>query len=125
MVKMASRVIHISEAEAARDFATLLAEVRAGAEVVIESNDRPVAVMRSAAPVLDWSDCSLVEVDPLRVSGRPVLKGTRMPVDDIIANYEYGTTVSDISEQFGIDPGTVRELLIYAERHHALARPVR
>jgi uncharacterized protein (DUF433 family) len=37
---------------------------------------------------LDWSKCSLVEIDPLRVSGRPVLKGTRMPVEDIIANYE-------------------------------------
>jgi hypothetical protein len=34
---MADRVIHISEAEAASDFASLLARVRAGAEVVIES----------------------------------------------------------------------------------------
>jgi antitoxin (DNA-binding transcriptional repressor) of toxin-antitoxin stability system len=40
-------VIHISEAEAARDFAGVLARVRGGAEVVIESNDRPVAVIKS------------------------------------------------------------------------------
>jgi antitoxin (DNA-binding transcriptional repressor) of toxin-antitoxin stability system len=41
-------VIHISEAEAARDFASLLAQVRAGAEVVIESREGAVAVVRPA-----------------------------------------------------------------------------
>jgi antitoxin (DNA-binding transcriptional repressor) of toxin-antitoxin stability system len=38
-------VIHISEAEAVRDFATLLAHVRAGTEVIIESELAPVAVL--------------------------------------------------------------------------------
>jgi len=42
--------IHISEAEAARDFAGLLARVRAGAEVVIESGTAPAAVLRIASP---------------------------------------------------------------------------
>jgi len=46
---MAKDVIHISEAEAATtNVATLLAHVRAGAEVVIENDSRPVAVLRSA-----------------------------------------------------------------------------
>lgn len=48
---MADRVIHISEAEAANDFASLLARVRAGAEIIIEDNDLPVAVPRAPAPV--------------------------------------------------------------------------
>jgi antitoxin (DNA-binding transcriptional repressor) of toxin-antitoxin stability system len=48
---MAKDVIHISEAEAATtSVATLLAHVRAGAEVVIENGARPVAVLRSAEP---------------------------------------------------------------------------
>jgi len=48
---MAKEVIHISEAEAATtNVATLLAHVRAGAEVVIENDARPVAVLRSAEP---------------------------------------------------------------------------
>lgn len=42
--------IHISEAEAARDFAGLLARVRAGAEIVIESDAHPVAVIHMPAP---------------------------------------------------------------------------
>jgi prevent-host-death family protein len=48
ILKMA--VIHISEAEAARDFAGLLARVRAGAEVIIESGATPVAVLRTVDP---------------------------------------------------------------------------
>jgi len=47
---MADHVIHISEAEAASNFADVLAHVRAGAEVVIESGKLPVAVLRPAEP---------------------------------------------------------------------------
>jgi antitoxin (DNA-binding transcriptional repressor) of toxin-antitoxin stability system len=47
---MADHVIHISEAEAAGDFAGLLARVRAGAEVVIESGKLPVAVIHAPVP---------------------------------------------------------------------------
>jgi antitoxin (DNA-binding transcriptional repressor) of toxin-antitoxin stability system len=47
---MADDVIHISEAEAASDFAVLLARVRSGAEVVIESGKLPVAVIHAPIP---------------------------------------------------------------------------
>ena len=73
---------------------------------------------------LDWSKCPLVEIDPMRISGRPVLKGTRMPVEDIIANYEYGVSISEISAQFQIPAAIITELLSYVERCHALASPV-
>ena len=45
---MAKLVIHVSDAEAASDFASLLARVSAGAEVIIERDSRPVAVVRAA-----------------------------------------------------------------------------
>lgn len=41
--------IHISEAEAASDFAGLMAQVRNGVEIVIESDAQPVAILRAAA----------------------------------------------------------------------------
>jgi antitoxin (DNA-binding transcriptional repressor) of toxin-antitoxin stability system len=47
---MSKRAIRITEAEAANDFASLLARVRAGAEVVIERDAEAVAVIRRAAP---------------------------------------------------------------------------
>jgi antitoxin (DNA-binding transcriptional repressor) of toxin-antitoxin stability system len=44
-------VIHISESDAARDLPGLLARVRAGAEIIIESDTQPAAVLRAAAPL--------------------------------------------------------------------------
>jgi antitoxin (DNA-binding transcriptional repressor) of toxin-antitoxin stability system len=41
-------VIHISEADAARDFGALMARVRAGEEVMIGPEAAPVAVLRPA-----------------------------------------------------------------------------
>jgi antitoxin (DNA-binding transcriptional repressor) of toxin-antitoxin stability system len=41
-------VIHISETDAVNDFASVLARVRAGAEVIMESDKYPVAVLRAA-----------------------------------------------------------------------------
>lgn len=49
---MPKNVIHISDEEAANDFASLLARVRNGTEVVIEHNSMPVAVVRTAEPHL-------------------------------------------------------------------------
>jgi antitoxin (DNA-binding transcriptional repressor) of toxin-antitoxin stability system len=47
---MAKQVINMSEAEAPRDFGSLLALVSGGAEVVIQNGTRPVAVVRPAEP---------------------------------------------------------------------------
>jgi antitoxin (DNA-binding transcriptional repressor) of toxin-antitoxin stability system len=48
---MAKHVIHISELEAAGNFAALLARLRAGEEIIIENDSRPVAVVHPAGPV--------------------------------------------------------------------------
>ena len=48
---MAKNVIRVSESEAASAFSALMARVRAGAEVIIEDNERPVAVLHSAETV--------------------------------------------------------------------------
>lgn len=48
---MGKHVIHISDKEAANDFPSLLDRVRNGAEIVIEHDARPVAVLHAAEPV--------------------------------------------------------------------------
>ena len=45
---MSMATIHISEADAYRDFAGMLARVRAGAEVIIEDSASPAVVLRTA-----------------------------------------------------------------------------
>lgn len=47
---MSKPVIHVSEEEATSDFASLLARVRAGVEVVVENGALPVAVISPADP---------------------------------------------------------------------------
>jgi antitoxin (DNA-binding transcriptional repressor) of toxin-antitoxin stability system len=47
---MVDQIIHVSEADAARDFIGLLARVRAGAEVVIESGNLPIAIIHAPGP---------------------------------------------------------------------------
>ncbi|MBV9396645.1 MAG: hypothetical protein JO062_01610 [Bryobacterales bacterium] len=42
-------VMHITEAELARDIHAVLEKVEAGAEVVVERENRPVAVMKPAS----------------------------------------------------------------------------
>lgn len=37
---------------------------------------------------LDWSQCPLVDVIPGKVSGAPLLKNTRLPVEAITRNYD-------------------------------------
>lgn len=41
-----------------------------------------------ARATFDWSGCPLVEVIPGKVSGAPLLKNTRLPVEAITGNYD-------------------------------------
>jgi antitoxin (DNA-binding transcriptional repressor) of toxin-antitoxin stability system len=42
--------MHMSEADVARDFHAVLAAVQEGAEVVVEQDHRPVAIIKSSEP---------------------------------------------------------------------------
>jgi len=78
----------------------------------------------AVAEQIDWSQCSLVEVNPNVQSGAPVLRGTRMPVSAIVDNFDFGLGVAEISEQFEIPPDRIQAILTYAKSHR-VAHPVR
>ena len=71
---------------------------------------------------IDWSECPLVEVKPRVQSGAPVLRGTRMPVNAIVDNSEYGVSAAEIAEQFEIPTELVEAILSYA-KSHGVAHP--
>ena len=75
--------------------------------------------------MMDWSDCPLVEVKGGVQRGRPVLKGTRMPADDIVDNWEAGLDESEIASNFRLPLSQVKAILSYAAAHQDAARPVR
>jgi antitoxin (DNA-binding transcriptional repressor) of toxin-antitoxin stability system len=67
--------LHVSEAEAVRDLPAILKRVRAGAEVVIERDAQPFAVIRAAAPPhRTISECiALAETHERETAQAPVL----------------------------------------------------
>ena len=72
-------------------------------------------------PVIDWTDCPLVEINPRKVSGTPILKGTRVPADAIMENYADGLPAEEIAEVFELPVESVRALLAFAAQDpHAL-----
>jgi uncharacterized protein (DUF433 family) len=48
----------------------------------------------------DWSHCDLVERVPGKVSGRPVVKGTRIFPDTIVNSFMLGDSVEELMEGF-------------------------
>jgi len=64
---------------------------------------------------MDWSGCELVEVIPGKVSGVPLVVGTRIPADLIVGDYELGSTVDEIEASYpSVSIETINRLIAYA-----------
>ena len=63
---------------------------------------------------IDWSGCKVVEVIPGKVSGVPILRGSRVPADQVLENYDSGESVEDIAYNFDLKPDDIRAVLAYA-----------
>ncbi len=63
---------------------------------------------------MDWTGCELLEVVPGKVSGVPILKGSRVQADSIVENAESGENVDDIAYNFDLNPEDIRQVLAYA-----------
>ena len=77
--------------------------------------------------ILDWLQCPLVEVIPGKVSGAPLLKDTRLPVEAITGNYDAFrdeglspdaalAETLDCYPEAGLD--AIRSILDYRAAHH-------
>lgn len=67
--------------------------------------------------MLDWSNCSVVERDPDKVSGAWVFCGTRVPVIALFENLEGGARVDDFLAWFpGVSRQQVEAVLEHAQR---------
>ncbi len=90
IVNMAT--VRISEAEAARDFAGLMARVRAGAEVIIESGPTQVAILRAFAPTRRSisESIALAEARSKELGYKPVMDAAfAADLEEIIRNRRY------------------------------------
>ena len=55
-----------------------------------------------------------IVVDPEIRSGRPVIKGTRVPVDVVVSRLATGMTFRDIVEEYELTEDDIRSALAYA-----------
>ncbi len=49
---------------------------------------------------IDWTQCELIEIVPGKVSGRPIVRGTRILPDAIVDSYDLGETIKELREGF-------------------------
>jgi len=64
---------------------------------------------------IDWTGCELVERIPGKVSGRPIVRGTRILADTIVQDAELGSTPEEIHENYPDLPlTTIQQLLSFA-----------
>lgn len=94
----------------------ILEKLRARSLILAEARKRLARKKRQTE--LDWSQCPLVEGE------QPVLKGTQFAVEDIVANYENGRSIAEISEQVGVDHEKIKALLGYVEQRQCLVHPL-
>jgi uncharacterized protein (DUF433 family) len=64
---------------------------------------------------MDWKECAAVETVPGRVSGAPVIKGSRVRPGDLVVNRAEGEAW--LAENYDLPVETVREVLNYYDRH--------
>ena len=75
------------------------------------------------ASEIDWVQCELIEQIPGKVSGRPIVRGTRILPDAIVDSYDSGGTLDDIREDYpGLSITQIRRLIEFA--HVQRGQPV-
>jgi uncharacterized protein (DUF433 family) len=70
---------------------------------------------------IDWLECELIEQIPGKVSGRPILRGTRILPDAIVNSYDMGESVSDLMEGFpSLSEAQITGLIEFAHSRRGL-----
>ena len=57
-----------------------------------------------------------IEINPRVLSGKPVIKGTRIPVELILKLLANGWTFEKIEEEYRINDDDIRACLLYASK---------
>jgi uncharacterized protein (DUF433 family) len=60
---------------------------------------------------MDWAGCDVVEIVSGKVSGVPLIKGTRVPADQVIESLDHGETIEEVAYNYDLDPTKIVQLL--------------
>jgi uncharacterized protein (DUF433 family) len=72
---------------------------------------------------IDWMACELIESVPGKVSGRPIVRGTRILPDAIAGSYDLGETIDELREGFpALTLPQIQRLIEFASSQRGQAR---
>lgn len=78
--------------------------------------------MIDAANDIDWLACELIEQIPGKVSGRPIVRGTRILLDAIVNSCDAGATLEEIIEDYpGLTTAQIQRLIEFAHSNRRQA----
>ena len=78
----------------------------------------------ATASEIDWAQCELIEQVPGKVSGRPIVRGTRILPDAIVGSYELGETIEELREGFpSLSVDQIKRLLEFAHAQQGQPTP--
>ncbi len=73
---------------------------------------------------IDWMACELIETIPGKVSGRPIVRGTRIMPDAIVDSYDLGETIDELREGFpALSVSQIRPLIEFAHAQRGQSNP--
>ena len=73
---------------------------------------------------IDWMACELIEQIPGKVSGRPIVRGTRILPDAIVDSYDLGESIDELREGFpSLSLVQIRRLMEFAHGQRAQRQP--
>ncbi len=73
---------------------------------------------------IDWTACELIEQVPGKVSGRPIIRGTRIMPDPIVNSYELGDSIEEIREGFpALSVDQIERLIEFARSRRNRPQP--
>jgi uncharacterized protein (DUF433 family) len=73
---------------------------------------------------IDWMACELIETIPGKVSGRPIVRGTRIMPDAIVDSYDLGETIDELAEGFpALSVSQIRRLIEFAHARRGQSNP--
>ena len=80
--------------------------------------------MATVDSYIDWTGCELVEQIPGKMSGRPIVRGTRILADTIVQDAELGSSLEEIHENHPDLPVTaIQRLISFAHSHRVQPTP--
>jgi uncharacterized protein (DUF433 family) len=76
------------------------------------------------ASKIDWTQCELIEQIPGKVSGRPIVRGTRILPDGIVNSYDMGASIEDIREDWpSLSLAQIKRLIEFARAQREQPNP--